>query len=140
MSDTFVIDCSVAAKWILPEPGQEAALSWFNRYVAGEVLLIAPDILVAEFASLLAKHHRRKMLTAVQARDAFAFMTKLSPRLFQTRPRLARALDLSVKSHLSLWDCVYLVLAQEHDCSVLTADARLFRGGTANHAPVRLLQ
>src|SRR5262249_39344010 len=140
MPEAFVVDCSVAAKWILPEPGQEAALSWLERYIAGEVLLIAPDILFAEFASLLAKHQRRKKLTTGQARDAFHFMTKLSPRLIHTGPRLASALDLSLESHLSLWDCVYLALALENDCSVLTADARLWRGGTASRAPVRLLQ
>jgi hypothetical protein len=49
----------VAAKWVLLEPGREPALELFDRYLAGEVLLIAPDILLAEFASLVAKRSRR---------------------------------------------------------------------------------
>ena len=50
MQDTFVLDCSVAAKCVLPEPGSAPALGLFGQYALGEVLLIAPDILLAEFA------------------------------------------------------------------------------------------
>ena len=140
MPNTFVLDCSVAAKWVLPEPGRAAALELFERYASGQVLLIAPDILLAEFASLVAKRNRRKQISAGQAHDAFSLMTKSAPKLFDTRPRLSRALDLSLQRQLSLWDCVYLALALEHDCPVLTADLRLFRAGTSGHPSVRLVQ
>ena len=140
MPYTFVLDCSVAAKWVLPEPDRAPAIGWFERYASGQVLLIAPDLLLAEFASLLAKHARRKQISAEQAPQAFSLMTKCAPRLLETRPRLSRALDLSLQHQLSLWDCVYLALALEHDCPVLTADLRLFRAGRGGHPSVRLLQ
>jgi predicted nucleic acid-binding protein len=140
MPDTFVLDCSVAAKWVLPEPGRAPALELFERYASGQVLLIAPDILLAEFASLVAKRNRRKQISAGQAHEAFSLMTKSAPKLFDTRPRLSRALDLSLQHQLSLWDCVYLALALEHDCPVLTADLRLFRAGRSGHPSVRLVQ
>src|ERR1035441_7912343 len=126
MPDTFVLDCSVAAKWILPEPGRAPALELFERYASGQVLLIAPDILLAEFASLVAKRNRRKQISGQQALQAFAWMTKCAPRLFDMRPRLSRALDRSLQHELSLWDCVYLAPALEHHCPVFTADLRLF--------------
>jgi predicted nucleic acid-binding protein len=63
-----------------------------------------------------------------------------APRLFDMRPRLFRALDLSLQYQLSLWDCVYLALALERDCPVLTADRRLFRAGRGRHPSVRLAQ
>ncbi|MGA2118341.1 MAG: type II toxin-antitoxin system VapC family toxin [Bryobacteraceae bacterium] len=140
MPDTFVLDCSVAAKWVLPEPDRAAALGWFERHASGEVLLIAPDILLAEFASLVAKRSRRKQISAEQAREAFALMTKCLPRLFDVHPRLFRALDLSLAYQLSLWDCAYLALALEHDCPVLTADRRLFRAGKGRHPSICLVQ
>jgi predicted nucleic acid-binding protein len=140
MPGTFVLDCSIAAKWLLPEPDRAPALEWFDRYASGEVLLIAPDILLAEFASLVAKRHRRKQISAEQAHKAFSLMVKCAPRLFDMRPRLFRALELSLQYQLSLWDCVYLALALEHDCPVLTADRRLFRAGKGRHPSVRLAQ
>jgi predicted nucleic acid-binding protein len=140
MPDTFVLDCSVAAKWVLPEPDRAPAIELFERYAAGEVLLIAPDILLAEFASLVAKRSRRKQISAKQAHEAFSLMTKCAPRLFDMRPRLFRALDLSLQFQMSLWDCVYLALALEHNCPVLTADLRLFRAGKGGHPSVRMVQ
>jgi len=53
----------VAAKWMLPEPDSAAALELFVRYEAGEISLIAPDLLLAEFASVLAKRSRRKQIS-----------------------------------------------------------------------------
>src|SRR6266545_2533362 len=100
MPDTFVLDCSVAAKWVLPEPGRAPALGLFERYASGEVLLIAPDILLAEFASLVARRNRRKQISVEQAREAFSLMNKCAPRLIETRPRLSRALDLSLQHQL----------------------------------------
>lgn len=137
MAETFVVDCSVAAKWVLPEPGRAAALGWFDRYSSGEIGLIAPDILLVEFASLLARSCRRKLITSPQAREAFSLMTKCAPRMYEVQPRLLRALDLSLRYQLSLWDCLYLTLALEFDCSLLTADLRLYRALKGRHPSVQ---
>ena len=139
MPETFVLDCSVAAKWMLPEPGRAPALELFRRYVQGEITLIAPDLLLAEFASLMAKRSRRNLISMGQARQAYSLMARYSPRLFDTRPLLSRAFELSLRHQLSLWDCVYLGLAAEHDCPVLTADRRLFHAGKARHSSLVLV-
>ncbi len=109
MQDIYVLDCSVAAKWVLPEPGRASALELFERYVSGGLLLIAPDLLLAEFASLVSKRNRRKQISRTQAYEAFVLMSNCAPRLYETGPRLPRALDLSLEHGLSLWDSVYLV-------------------------------
>jgi len=140
MPETFVLDASVAAKWVLPEPDGASAVRLFDRYAAGEISLIAPDLLLAEVASLLAKRHRRKRISAEQAREAFRLMTDAAPKLFDTGLRLHRALDLSLRYRMSLRDCLYLALAIEHDCPFLTADRRLFRAGAALHPALRLIQ
>ncbi len=138
MPETFVLDCSVAAKWVLPEPGRPSALRLLDRHVAGEISLIAPDLLLMEVASLLSKRHRRQQISAVQAREAFRLMREFAPDLLETQPRLGRALDLSLRYQMSLWDCVYLALAIERDCRFLTADQRLFRAGTGRHPAIQL--
>jgi predicted nucleic acid-binding protein len=140
MPETFVLDASVAAKWVLPEPDGAAALRMLDRHLAGEISLIAPDLLLAEVASLLSKRHRRKQISAEQASEAFRLLTRFAPRLFDTRPRLDRALDLPLRHQMSLWDCVYLALALERSCAFLTSDRRLFRAGAGRHPALRLVQ
>jgi predicted nucleic acid-binding protein len=124
----------------VPRAAPRPALELFDRYASGEVLLIAPDSLLAEFASLAAQRHRRKLISAGQSREAFSVVVKCAPRLFDTRPRPFRALELSLHYQLSLWDCVYLALALERHCPLLTADLRLFRAGRGRHPSLRLLQ
>jgi hypothetical protein len=77
----LVLDCSVAAKWVLPEPGRAPALRVLEQYESGEISLIAPDLLLAELANLLAKRHRRKEISAEQAAQAFHLMRQCAPRL-----------------------------------------------------------
>ena len=48
-------------------------------------------------------------------------------------------LRLALPNQISLWDCVYLALAIEQDCSLITADRRLFRGNAPRHPAIRLL-
>jgi predicted nucleic acid-binding protein len=139
VDETFVIDCSIAAKWVLPEPDRAPARLLYERYVSGEIDLIAPDLLLIEFASLAAKLHRRKKLSTEQAHEAFERLGRLAPRLFETRSLLSRAFALSLRHQLSLWDSVYVALATEHSCPLLTADRRMLRSGAARHVSIRAL-
>ena len=140
MVETLVVDCSVAAKWVLPEPGREVAIRLLERYAAGEVHLIAPDLLLSEFASLVAKRHRRKQMTGEQALRAYALMVESAPELVAVRPRIPLALELAVRHQISLWDAVYVALAVEFGTQLVTADRRLLRGGRTWHPVVRLLE
>jgi len=132
-----VVDCSVAAKWILPEPGRPSALNLLDSYQGGRVHLIAPDLLLSEFASLLAKRCRRKELSDAQAMQAVDWMTEYAPKLYPVRRRAA--LELALHHQMSFWDCTYLATAIEFSCSLITADRRLFRGLTPRHPAVRML-
>lgn len=135
----LVVDCSVAAKWVLVEPGEMDAFRLLDQQALGELSLIAPDLLLMEFASLISKRTRRKQMSPAEGYQAFRLMEEAELRLFETRPLLERALDLAINHQMSLWDCVYLPLAAEHDCPLVTADRRLFRSGTGRHPVIRLL-
>lgn len=135
-----MVDCSVAAKWILHEAGHGQALHLLHEEESGKVSLIAPDLLLTEFASLIAKRARRKQMLAGEARDAYRFLERAATVLFDTRPLLDAALQLALTNHVSLWDCVYLALAIEQRCSLVTADRRFFRSSGPRHPAIRLLE
>jgi predicted nucleic acid-binding protein len=139
MAEVYVLDCSIAAKWLLPEPDRAPALRLLEQYGARQISLIAPDLLLAEFAGLLTKRYRRKQMTGEQAREAYNLMVRCSPRLFDLRPRLSLAMEVSLRYQLSLWDSAYVALASEFDCPCLTADRRLFRSGAGRHPCLQLL-
>jgi predicted nucleic acid-binding protein len=140
MAALFVVDCSLAAKWILPEPGHAVAVELYEQYAAGEIRLIAPDLLLTEFASLLAKRFRRKQLSAAHCNRAFDLMRSSVRGMVDTQPRLATALALALAQHISLWDSVYLAVAREYDCPLATADARLARAAKGTKTEIVLVQ
>jgi predicted nucleic acid-binding protein len=72
LPETLVVDCSVAAKWILHEAGHAQALHLLHEEESGKVSLIAPDLLLTEFASLIMKRAGRKRILVAKARDAGA--------------------------------------------------------------------
>lgn len=139
MPDTLVVDCSVAAKWVLDEPGNAAAVDLLHKDRSGEIALIAPDLLLTEFASLIAKRIRRNLMQSNEARDAFRLMKESAPVLFEARTLLDGAFELAIATQLSVWDSVYLALAIEINCPMITADRRLFRGHSPRHPAIRLL-
>jgi predicted nucleic acid-binding protein len=124
---------------VLHEADHVQAVHLLQEEKSGEVILIAPDLLLVEFASLIAKRMRRKQISAADAEHSFRLMEESAPALFETRPLVSGALDLALHYQLSLWDCVYLALAIANDCPLITANRRLFRGGHGRHPSIRLL-
>jgi predicted nucleic acid-binding protein len=127
----------VAVKWVLYEPGHVQALRLLEEELSGSLMLIAPDLLLTEFASLIAKRVRRKHMSAAEAIDAFYRLEESVPALFETHPLVEAALNLAVDSQMSLWDSMHLAL--EHRCPLITADRRLFRGHSPRYRAIRLL-
>jgi predicted nucleic acid-binding protein len=117
----FVVDASVAIKWVVNESGTEYALL-LRRH-----RLSAPDLLVAECANILWKKVRRGELSADEAIFAARLLQRadiqLEPmrRLWEPATRLALAFDHPA------YDCIYLALAQDLSCALITADERLQR-------------
>jgi predicted nucleic acid-binding protein len=124
---------------VLTEPGEIDAFRLLDQQARGDLSLIAPDLLLTEFASLIAKRARRKQIVAADGHEAFRLMEASDLRMFETRPLLGLALDLALNNQMSLWDCVYLALAIQHNCPMITADRRLFKAGVSRHPAIRLL-
>ena len=117
----YVVDASVAVKWLVAEPHSDASA----RLLDLDVTLLAPDLLFAEAASALAAKHRVGEIDAHELADAVDLLrsapvaTPLSMRrLAASSARLARDLGHPV------YDCFYLALAIHENYPVVTADAR----------------
>jgi predicted nucleic acid-binding protein len=115
-----VVDASVAAKWVLQEADSDAA-----RRIVEHAQLMAPDLLWAELGSLLWRRQRNGELTAAQAREMLLTLRAFPIRTHGMFPLLPLALEIAMTIGHSVYDCVYLALADEENCRVVTADRRL---------------
>jgi predicted nucleic acid-binding protein len=127
---TFVVDASVAVKWVIPEVLSDQASSLRGR----TDLLLAPDLLLPEAANALWKKLMRREITAREAAQAIDLLMASGLDLRPSGPLLSRALTLAQRLRHPVYDCLYVALAQAEGATLITADhrllARIARGRT----------
>jgi predicted nucleic acid-binding protein len=118
---TWVVDASVAIKWVVDEPGTEEALL-LRRH-----RLVAPDLLVPECANILWKKVRRGELSDAEAMLAARLLQRAEVELEPMRGLLEPATKLAIALDHPAYDCLYLALAEALSCALVTADEQLYR-------------
>jgi predicted nucleic acid-binding protein len=120
--DVFVVDASIAVKWVVEERGTAAALA-----LRGRGTLIAPELIVAECANILWKKTQRSEVSKEQALFAARLLQHADMELVPTRMLLASATEIAIDLHHPAYDAIYLALAVARECRLVTADDRLLR-------------
>ncbi len=119
LKQRFVVDASVACKWLIQEPQSTEAL---ELYVQAD--LIAPDLLVCEYANVLQKKVQSKHLTEGEARLAAQVLTSAKIVFFPTKHLILTAVQAAIELNHSAYDCMYLALALDQKTFFVTADDR----------------
>lgn len=138
---SFVVDASVAAKWMLPakeELLREEAYRLLDAYGAGEINLLVPDIFWAECGNIVWKAVRQQRFSKVQAELAISSMLRRSIPTISSASLLPEALPIAFQYGRSLYDCLYVALAVQSDRELITADERL-ANALAAYLPVKWL-
>lgn len=138
MSRSLVIDASVALKWVMTEPGSDAATALLDDLATGEVALLAPEHLIGEVGNGLRKRVAQGVLTADDATQALDAIAALELTYVSGSDRWFRCLRAALEWEVTTYDALYVLLAMEFDAELVTAHTRLVAATTA--APVRLLQ
>ncbi len=124
----YVIDASVAAKWLFVETDSDFATRILERLGIGELVAHVPDLFYAEIASVLAKKLRVRDLQTAEIREAGKQLARVEMMVHPNRDLFERALELSLQTGRSLYDCHYLALAERLEIQLITADRRLYNG------------
>jgi predicted nucleic acid-binding protein len=117
----FIVDASVAVKWVVEEDFSDAA-----RLLAGETLF-APDLLHIECANILWKKALKGDLTHSQAARVLKELRTSPVTTVASGPLLESAFGMAEELRHPVYDCVYLALAAERKMPLITADQRLAR-------------
>jgi predicted nucleic acid-binding protein len=137
----IVIDASVAVKWFLPEAESDQATALLAQH---ETEIAVPDIFVTEVSGALVRRanmdkiFRRNVDVMIAEflgmwRDEDYAVHRPGPEQFAGATAMAMDLGHPLK------DCLYLVLAMELDCDLVTADARFAGKARGAYDGVRVL-
>jgi predicted nucleic acid-binding protein len=124
----YVLDCSVALKWVLPEADSAKAIRLRDEYLTGIHELVAPDLFIPEIANGLASAERQGRIKAGESAVFLNDILLAAPTLHPTPLLLIRAMELAIATRRAVYDCVYLALAEVEGCELVTADDQFVRG------------
>jgi predicted nucleic acid-binding protein len=121
----YVIDASVDIKTYVQERGSDKAVRLRDEYHQGLHELIAPDLFPTEMCNVLMILERAGKIQAGQADRFFRDFLSEIPPLFAAIPLLPRALEIAKQFQQTVYDCLYVALAEREGCELVTADDKL---------------
>ena len=117
----LVIDASVAVRWLFDMVGAEQA----DTLLQSREPLIAPDLVFSEITNAAWKMVVFGALPAEAATESVLKSGDFFHEIVSSRDLKDRALAIAIELRHSAYDCLYLALAEQRDCKMVTADDKL---------------
>jgi predicted nucleic acid-binding protein len=123
----LVLDSNVALKLVLPEPDVDLVLRLLDDSYAGIHELLAPSFFPVEVAHALTRAERQGRIAENDSWRLWQIVMGDCPRLFDTTSLMQRAIEISSNAGIGVYDCVYVALAEQEGCDLVTADEKLIK-------------
>lgn len=119
----LVLDASVAAKWYLEEQYSDLAY----QIVAREPELVVPDLFFTEMGNIFWKKVRKGEIDEADAREAITGLLSFGFKQREIRSLTPYALELALEFQCTVYDGLYLAVAIDENCPLITADRKFYR-------------
>lgn len=136
----IVVDSSVVAKWILPEPDSDQARSLVRDAASGGKRLIVLDLAFSEVANAIWKRHRQNLITAAEAAAALDVLLRAPVHVEAAARLLGSALEIAIKYDRAIYDALFVALTRDLRLSGVTADGPLVNALRADFPDIVLLR
>jgi predicted nucleic acid-binding protein len=135
----YVLDASVALKWVLTEIDSDRALQLQADFHAGHTELIVPHIFPAEVAHALVRAERKGVLLVGSGPRFLGKILAHPIPIVDCNHLILASCGIAARERVSVYDCLYLLLAEQEQCSLVTADERFFRQLSGQYSSLVLL-
>lgn len=125
---TLVIDTSVIIKWFVNEDGHKEAIKLLDT----SEQLICPDFALAETTNVLWRKTRINEIKLEQAKLAVEKMIGFFDEIIPCSSHITEAFSLAEQLDHSIYDCLFLALANQNSKTVLVTDDVKFSTKCAN--------
>ena len=121
----LVLDASVVVKWFSKEENSEKAIELRDKFVNREVFIVCPDLVLYEVANAL---RYNKNLDEDDIREAIESIYDMEIDIIvPTKEVMARAIKFAKKFNITVYDAVYVSLADILNAKLITADETLVK-------------
>ena len=133
-----VLDTSVVAKWFFDEERTDRAVALLEDLLAGDARVHVPSSLFYELANVVWSR-RGPTLTERQALEVWAELTTLPLSVNDESAVLPEALTFAFQHGVTVYDAVFVVLARQVGCDLVTDDRTLWKQVAADCGWVKRL-
>ena len=134
-----VVDASLVVKWLVPEVDSDRALAFLERSYGQ---LHAPDLMLVEVGRAFVRLVNEDKLAEEEALGRVARLAGFAETAFHTHVVSAALAVTAVQMAMTLGhplqDCIYLALADQLGCCLVTCDVK-FHGRVGDPVRVKLL-
>jgi predicted nucleic acid-binding protein len=123
----YVLDSSVALKWVLPEPDSPKAIALRDDFRNQIHELLAPDFFALEVLHALTRAERQNRIPVPQGGIHWRDVMSTCPLLVPSLSLAPGAYLIASPVRTGVYDCLYVALAEQERCEFVTADDRLIR-------------
>ena len=121
----YVLDAAVAMRWVVPEEDSAKAQLLRDRLRSQVDACFAPDVFPIEVAHALTRAERQRRIQVGEAAMLLASILSTSPKLLPALQFIDRAVEISSHHRIGVYDCLYIALAEQLGCDMITCDERL---------------
>ncbi|OGC22144.1 hypothetical protein A3J90_01820 [candidate division WOR-1 bacterium RIFOXYC2_FULL_37_10] len=120
-----VLDASVVLKWFVQENGSDKSREIQNKYLAGSIKIIVPDLLLYEISNVL---RYNKSFSKKEIDEILTSLSEMGIEVFPINYNLIKdAVNLAYKFDITVYDACYVALALTLSTNLITADAKLLK-------------
>ena len=121
-----VVDASVVIKWFVREEHTDRALALVDRAAGGEVELSIPDFCLAECSNVIWRLvTKQRTLSPHWGETVMAQLAELPIEGVPSRDLIGTAYRVAVETGTTVYDAMYVSLAEALGATFVTADRRL---------------
>ena len=123
-----VIDTSALIRLFVPDGPLPDGFDEFMRGVErGFNTAIAPELLLVEVANVINKKRKSKELDENESNRLLTDILSVPIRHFPHQPLIMRALELAREYNLTVYDTLFLALAEDHGAIIFSADQKMLK-------------
>ncbi|MCD6444715.1 type II toxin-antitoxin system VapC family toxin [Candidatus Bathyarchaeota archaeon] len=118
-----VVDASIVVKWFVEEEGSDKALRLRDKYIDGEISIIAPELIIFEVLNAL---YYKRLFSESEMKEISEALEAYSFTLYSLKGEYAeKTVETAVENGITIYDASYVALAMIRDTYLYTADEKL---------------
>lgn len=123
---TIVMDTSALMRLFIPDGEIPAGVDkMILEAEKDESVILAPGLMVVEAGQVIFKKWKEKLLTQEEAESLYTDILSLPIRLYDNSEFASSALKLSLSHNVTVYDALFLAIAQFYSATLITVDEKL---------------